>query len=280
VPRRTIARPAELTGLGLHSGVECRVRLEPGAVGAGIVFGRDAPGSAGSIPARLDAVTATDRRTALGEGADRIETVEHLLAALYALGIDDLYARVTGPEIPILDGSFAPFVQLVDRAGIREQPGGVTHADILAPFDVAAGDSGYRISPAAALEVDVRLSHAHPLIGEQGTEHRITPESFRAELQGARTFGMLDELDALRSRGLLGGATADCAVVLDDRSVVNTALRWTNEFARHKAGDLIGDLALLGVRLYARVEAFRPSHRGNITCARAIARAARFTEDA
>lgn len=280
MPRRTIARPAELAGIGLHSGVECRVRLEPGPAGAGIAFRREGLGPGGRIPARLDSVAATDRRTVLGEGAARIETVEHLLAALYALGIDDLFARVSGPEIPIRDGSFAPFVQLVDRAGVREQPGGTTHAEILAPFDVVAGNSAYRISPAAALEVDVRLSHAHPLIGEQGADHRITPEIFRAELQGARTFGMLDELDALRSRGLLGGATADCAVVLDDRTVVNTALRWTNEFARHKAGDLVGDLALLGVRLHARVEALRPSHRGNITCARAIARAARFTEDA
>jgi len=279
VSRRTIARPAELAGTGLHSGASCRIRLEPAAGGTGIVFApSDHPRA--EIPARLDRVVAAERRTALGRDGARVETVEHLLAALYALGIDDARVVVHGPEVPILDGAFEPFVELIDRAGWSETGGRAGRLELAAALDVREGDAHYRIEPGERLVIKVQLSYAHPAIGHQSAEHPVGPGEFRSELQRARTFGMLEEVAALQARGLLRGASERCAVVLNDQGIVNTALRWPNEFARHKAGDLIGDLALLGARLQARVDAFRPSHRGNITCARAIARAARYTEDA
>jgi UDP-3-O-acyl N-acetylglucosamine deacetylase len=256
------------------------LRLEPGEAGQGIVFERRDLGRGRPIPAGLDHVAATERRTAVRSGHHRVDTVEHLLAVLYALEVDDLRIILRGPEVPILDGSFAPFVTLVDKAGLRERPGGVRRAEISATLRVTEGDAIYRIEPANGLELQVTLLYDEPVIGRQRTALRVSGGSFREEIQAARTFGFVQEVELLRARGLLGGATADCAIVLDQDSVLNTTLRWPDEFARHKAGDLIGDLALIGARLCVRVDAYRPSHRGNIACASAIVRAARVTEEA
>jgi len=280
VPRRTITRAVELEGAGLHSGARAVLRLEPGEPGRGIVFQRRDLGRGRLIPGRLNHVAATERRTALRNGAHRVDTVEHLLAALYALEVDDLLVILRGPEVPILDGSFAPFVALLDQAGCREQSGEVRWAQLSATLRVTEGDAIYRIEPAEGLDLQVTLAYDEPVIGRQRAALRVSGVSFREEIQAARTFGFLREVEMLRARGLLGGATPDCAIVLDQGSVLNTTLRWPDEFARHKAGDLIGDLALIGARLNVRVDAYRPSHRGNIACASAIARAARFTEEA
>jgi UDP-3-O-acyl N-acetylglucosamine deacetylase len=274
VTRRTVARPAECSGTGLHSGAACQVRLGPAAPGSGIVFLSDGQ----AIPARVESVTASERRTALGAGTRRLDTVEHLLAAVFAIGIDDLMVQVEGPEIPILDGSFSPFVALLDAAGIVCQAGAIEVATLQRPIEITEGQASYRVTPADAYEIAVRLEYDAPVIGRQ--EHRCTVSeaSFRGEIAAARTYGFRAEVDVMRGRGLLGGATPDCAVVLSEEAVLNTTLRWPNEFARHKLGDLIGDLALLGTRLAMRVEASRPSHRGNIACARAIASEARYLE--
>jgi UDP-3-O-acyl N-acetylglucosamine deacetylase len=248
-------------------------------LGQGIVFERRDLGVGRPIPARLDQVAATERRTAVRNGAHRADTVEHLLAALYALGIDDLVVALNGPEVPIFDGSFAPFVAMLDQAGRMERQGLVSRARVIAPLRVTEGDAQYLVQPCVDLELGVILDYIEPVIGRQAFELTVTSDSFRREVQGARTFGFLQEAEPLRARGLIGGATSDCAIMLDDVSVINTTLRWPDEFARHKAGDLIGDLALIGARLGARVEAFRPSHRGNLACARAIAQVARFTEE-
>jgi UDP-3-O-acyl N-acetylglucosamine deacetylase len=279
MPRQTIARAVEIVGTGLHTGADVKLRLEPGTAGQGIVFLRRDLGPGRPIAARLEQVAATDRRTALRNGAHRADTVEHLLAVLYALGIDDLAVILSGPEVPILDGSFAPWVSLLDQAGHRAQPGGVRRAYVSSMLRVTEGEALYRIEPAEGLDLRVTLEFAEPVIGRQSVGFRLGQGVFREEIQAARTFGFIQEVEELRIRGLLGGATADCAIVLDEVSVLNTTLRWPDEFARHKAGDLVGDLALIGARLSLRVDAFRPSHRGNIACARAIAQAARFTED-
>lgn len=230
------------------------------------------------IPAHLEAVVATERRTALQCGTHRVETVEHLLAAAYAAGIDDLMVSVEGPELPILDGSFAPFLALLDEAGMILQDGAVSVATLAHPLEVVEGQASYRIGPGEALELEVTLEYAAPVIGRQSHRCTVTEQSFRAGIAGARTYGFLAEVSALKARGLLAGATTDCAIVLSDDAVLNTSLRWPDEFARHKLGDLLGDLALLGARLAVRVEARRPSHTGNIACARAIAAAARYLE--
>jgi UDP-3-O-acyl N-acetylglucosamine deacetylase len=280
MPRRTIARPVEVQGAGLHTGARAALRLEPGEPGTGIVFERRDLGRGHAILAGIDQVAATERRTALRNGPHRADTVEHLLAALYALEIDDLRVLLSGPEVPILDGSFAPFVELLDKAGRRERSGMTRRASLSTMLRVTEGDAIYRLEPSPVLSLCVTLAYVEPVIGRQRVGLTVTGDSFRAEVQGARTFGFLSDVDVLRARGLLGGASGDCAIVLDETSVLNTTLRWPDEFARHKAGDLLGDLSLIGARLALRVDAFRPSHRGNIACARAIARAARFTEEA
>jgi len=274
VTRRTVARTAELSGVGLHTGSACRVRLTPAAAGTGIVFVREGQ----PIPARLAQVVATERRIALHAGSHRVETVEHLLAAVHALGIDDLTVNVDGPELPILDGSFAPFLALIEEAGAADQAGAVRIAMLAHPLEVVEGEASYRIEPAEEYTVEVALEYREPVIGRQRHRCTVTGQSFRTEIAKARTFGFLADVGALQARGLLGGATADCAVVLSEDAVLNTTLHWPDEFARHKLGDLIGDLALLGTRLAVRIEASRPSHSGNIACARAIAAAARYLE--
>jgi len=280
VPRRTIARPVDVRGTGLHTGATVSVRLEPGVPGQGIVFERLDVAGQRRIPARLESVAGLERRTALRAGGNRVDTVEHLLAALYALGVDDATVAVEGPEIPILDGSFAPFVALVEAGGLRGQPGPVRVARIDQPLEVVEGDARYRVEPGETYVIGLSLEYQEPVIGHQRVECEITSDAFRREIQAARTFGFLGEVEPLRLRGLLTGATTDCAIVMDETSVLNTTLRWPDEFARHKLGDLVGDLALLGTRLVARIQATRPSHRGNIACARAIANQARYTEDA
>lgn len=277
MPRRTIARAAELRGTGLHTGAAVTLRVEPGPPGRGIVFRRrDLSGRA--IPARLEAVAATERRTALRVGAERVDTVEHLLAAVFAAGIDDLAVEVDGPEVPILDGSFAPFVVLLEEAGVVEIPGRVVELRLDRPLELEEAGARYRLEPADGLTIDLTLDYAEPVIGRQRTVWRVEAEVFAREIAPARTFGFLAEVAPLRERGLLAGATEGSAVVLSPEAVLNTTLRWPDEFARHKLGDLAGDLALLGARLNLRVIAERPSHRGNLTCGRALARAARLVE--
>lgn len=279
MPRRTIRRPIELTGVGLHTGADVRLRIGPAPSGSGLRFRRtDLPGLV-ELPATLAMVGATDRRTVLGQGDGRVETVEHLLAALGAHGVDDAVLELAGPEVPILDGSFAPFWEAVAAADVVEAPGRRRAWVVRKPFEVHESRASYRVSPAGDLELSVTLVHAEPVIGRQRAEYRGQPGEFAREIAPARTYGFLAEVEALRARGLLAGASSEAAIVLSDTAPLNTSLRWPDEFARHKLGDLLGDLALLGGPLRARVEAERPSHRGNVACARAIAARGRFVEE-
>jgi UDP-3-O-[3-hydroxymyristoyl] N-acetylglucosamine deacetylase/3-hydroxyacyl-[acyl-carrier-protein] dehydratase len=270
MPRRTIEAGVSVQGIGLHTGCPVRLTCRPGVAGQGIVFRRaDLPGHP-EIPAQLDAVRATERRTGLGAGSATVETVEHVLAAVFALGLDDLVLELEGPEVPILDGSFAPFVELLDRAGIRSVPGQPVVFPVGRAFELSEGDARYRVTPGPGLRLSCRIEWAHPLIGRQAGAWDITPDVFRAELAAARTFGFAGEVAELRRQGLLRGGTTASAVVLTDDGVLDTTLRWPDEFLRHKAGDILGDLALLGGRIVAHIAAERPSHRGNVALARAI----------
>lgn len=277
--RWTTARAAELAGRGLHTGAAARLVAWPGAPGAGIVFHRTDLGAGATIPARLEQVAATERRTVLARGEARVETVEHLLAAVLAAGIDDLRIELDAPEVPIVDGSFAPFVELLAGAGRASLPGSGNALVVDEPFVVQEGDSEYHVAPAAALELEVGLAYAEPVIGRQRAALGPGTDAFAREVAPARTFGFVAEVEALRLRGLIAGADAGVAVVLDDERPVNTAFRWPNECARHKLGDLLGDLALLGAPLRARIRAERPGHRGNLACARSIAARARRLEE-
>jgi UDP-3-O-[3-hydroxymyristoyl] N-acetylglucosamine deacetylase/3-hydroxyacyl-[acyl-carrier-protein] dehydratase len=272
MPRRTIAREAAIRGTGLHSGRDASARCLAGEAGQGIVFRRvDLPGSS-PIPARLSQVRSTERRTALGQGQDTVETVEHLLAAAAALQIDDLTVELDGPEPPIGDGSFAPYLDALKAAGTLEQPGHPVVYRVTVPFHLTEGESSYVVAPAAALRLTTTIEWAHPLIGRQAGSFDITPDGFARELAPARTFGFLREAEALRARGLALGADLDSTLVLSEDGLVGGELRWPDEFVRHKAGDIVGDLALVGGRVQAHIVATRPSHQGNIALARWLQR--------
>ena len=273
--RRTLAGTAVVRGIGLHTGREVTARCSGAPAGQGIVFRRvDLPG-APPIPARLAEVQSTERRTALGQGDASVQTVEHLLAAAAALGLDDLTVDLDGPEPPIGDGSVAPFLAALTGAGVREIPGEPVVYRVTTPFQLCEGDSSYVVAPARSLRLTTTIEWAHPLIGRQSGDYEITADEFARELAGARTFGFLREAEALRSRGLALGATLDSTLVLSENGLVGDAtLRWPDEFVRHKAADLLGDLALVGGRIQAHVIATKPSHQGNIALARWLTRTA------
>jgi UDP-3-O-[3-hydroxymyristoyl] N-acetylglucosamine deacetylase/3-hydroxyacyl-[acyl-carrier-protein] dehydratase len=274
MPRRTIGGAACLSGIGLHTGTRVSVRCTPAPAGAGILFRRvDLPG-APTIPARLSEVRATDRRTALGDGDASVQTVEHLLAAAAALLLDDLIVEVDGPEPPIADGSFEPYLTALGRAGITEQPGEPVVYRVTTPFQLTEGESAYIVAPAPSLRLTTTIEWTHPLIGRQAGSYDISPQEFERDLAGARTFGFLHEVEDLRARGLALGADLESTLVLSEEGLVSGALRWPDEFVRHKAGDILGDLALSGGRVQAHVVATKPSHQGNIALTRWLTRTA------
>jgi UDP-3-O-[3-hydroxymyristoyl] N-acetylglucosamine deacetylase/3-hydroxyacyl-[acyl-carrier-protein] dehydratase len=277
--RRTIRRPVEVAGTGLHLGRPCRLRFEPAPCGAGIRFRRaDLPG-APVVPASVSLAVDAQRRTQLGDGEAALHTVEHVLAAVGALRLDDLDIVLDAAEPPVMDGSAAPFLQALLEAGVTGNGGRPTWLVLRQPLRVTVEESVYEATPGPDLELDVRIAFPHPLIGEQAGRYHVTPAVFARELAGARTFGFLHEVDALRAAGLIRGASLDNAVVLDEAGVRSGALRWPDEFVRHKALDCVGDLVLAGARVRARIVAHRPSHRGTVAFVRALVRTA-VREDA
>jgi len=271
VSRRTIARRVALSGVGLHMGVPVQLAFEPAVAGSGIRFRRDDRGGS-EVPARVEHAVLAERRTQLGEGDAAIHTVEHVLAAVAAQGIDDLVIAMDAPEPPIMDGSAGPFFAALRDAGSREHEGECDVFTVDERVEVVDGESRYTAEPGDGLTLDVEIVFAHPLIGHQRAEYRVTRESFDRELGGARTFGFVREVEGLRAKGLIRGASTSNAVVLDENGVVETTLRWPDEFVRHKAMDCVGDLALIGGRLNARIHAVRPSHRGTVLFVRELAR--------
>lgn len=268
--RRSVRGTASLSGVGMHTGAETRVTFRAAEPGEGVTFRRVDLDGAPNIPARLSSVTAVERRTTLAGNGAEVHTVEHLLAAVAALEIDDLLVEITGPEPPILDGSFAPFLAALKVAEPAEHGGEAREFTVREPFSVAEGESSYLVGPSPSLRLSATIEFPHPLIGRQTGSYDITAETFARELAPARTFGFMSEVEALRAKGLISGASLTNAIVLDERAVVGTALLWPDEFVRHKTADLLGDLALLGGRLKAHVVATRPSHRGNVALGRAI----------
>lgn len=268
--RNTIAAPATVEGVGLHLGIGCRLTFRPAAAGTGVMFRRsDLPG-APTIPAHVDAAILTERRTQLGSDPVSVHTVEHVLAAVGALELDDLLIELDGPEPPIGDGSARSFLDALTGAGIAQQPGEVQYLELSQPVRFADGAAEYEAYPSAALELDVSIEFPHALIGRQAGNYRMAPGVFERELASARTFGFVSEVETLRAMGLIRGASTRNAVVLDENGLVENTLRWPDEFVRHKALDCIGDLALAGARVRARIVARRPSHRGTVQLVRAM----------
>lgn len=266
--RNSIAGSISLEGVGLHLGEPCRLTFRPADAETGIVFKRvDLPGEP-LTPALVEHAVLSERRTQLGTGEGALHTVEHVLAAVAAHEIDDVVIEMDGPEPPILDGSAQPFFEALSRAGLAPRSGPVRYLELPERLTVTDGESVYEAEPAPALSLRVTIEFPHPLIGRQSCDFAITPETFARELAAARTFGFVREVDALRAKGLIVGGSTENAIVLDDVGVVDNTLRWSDEFARHKTMDCVGDLALAGRRVHARVSALKPSHKGTITLVR------------
>jgi len=269
--QRTVSRPVRLDGHGLHSGRPASLTISPAETGTGLRFRRmDLEGSP-EISVDLEHVVETERGTTLGAGDARVLTVEHVLAALLALRIDNALLDLDGPEVPIRDGSFADWVDAIDEAGASEQDAPARFVSVRSPV-IVTGPNGqsYKAVAGEGLTISATIDFEHPVIGRQHGSFSIDESSFRKELAPARTFGFRSEAEALRARGLALGASLENAVVLDESGVMNDGLRFEDEFLRHKIGDVAGDLALLGARLDAHILTERPSHGGNVELARAI----------
>ena len=268
--RRTIAGAVQVSGTGLHLGMACTLEFRPASSGHGVTFHRrDVPGAA-PIPATAEHAVLTERRTQLGAEPNAVHTVEHVLAAVHALEVDDLEISMDGPEPPIMDGSAAPFFEALRGAGFAERPGCVHVGRLVSPVSLVDGESTYEAVASDRFELDVTIDFPHALIGRQQLRLDVTAERFARDLAWARTFGFMREVEPLRARGLIRGASTQNAVVLDDSGVVDNTLRSPDEFVRHKMMDCVGDLALAGVRLKARIVAHKPSHRGTVLFVRAL----------
>lgn len=255
----TIARQASAEGIGLHTGVHGRVALTPAPADTGIVFRRTDLDNF-PIEARGQNVARVSYATSLMKQGVFLSTTEHLLAAIYSCGIDNVFVDIDSIEIPILDGSAEPFMQMLERAGIRRLRRRRRYLKVVKPLEVNEGDRRIGIYPADEFRVRCYVDFPHPLVGKQEIEMVVSPETFRHLLARARTFCFERDIEPLRAMGLIRGGSLENAIVLTNDGVMNGPLRFPDEFGRHKALDLIGDLALAGLPLLARVEAHKAGH--------------------
>lgn len=255
----TLARTASCEGVGLHSGARAHLRLLPAPAGSGIQFRRtDLDGFV--VEARSVNIAKVSYATSLMKKGVFISTTEHLLSALIGAGVDNVVVELDNLEVPILDGSAEPFMALIAQAGGRRQQRRRRVLEIVEPMELREGNKFIGIYPCAEYRLHYRIDFPHPVIGRQEFSLSLTPDSYRRELAPARTFGFLQDFEAMRRQGLIRGGSLENAVVLDQQRVVNGALRYEDEFVRHKMLDLIGDLALLGAPLQAEVRADRAGH--------------------
>jgi UDP-3-O-[3-hydroxymyristoyl] N-acetylglucosamine deacetylase len=269
----TLASPATLSGVGLHSGVMARATLRPAGAGSGVVF-RVAIGGAPPSLIRADAANVIDTRlcTRLGDGAGRsIGTIEHVLAALSICSVDNVLIDVDANEMPILDGSAAPYVEAIGRAGISPQQALRRAIVIDAPFEVVDGARSIRAEPDDGRLLSVEVKFEAGAIGAQGVRLNLGDQRDLVKLARARTFCRLSDVEAMRAKGLARGGSLDNAIVVDGARILNAGgLRDPDEFALHKALDLVGDLRLAGVEIIGRIAARRPGHDLNVRFVRAL----------
>jgi UDP-3-O-[3-hydroxymyristoyl] N-acetylglucosamine deacetylase len=259
--QRTFRQRASLEGVGLHSGAKVRVTLAPASADSGIVLVRDGV----EIPALAEFVVDTTMNTSLGRNGIRIGTVEHLLAALAGCGIDNARVEVEGPEIPIMDGSSEPFVQLARRAGVYEMRQSRRFLLVRKAVTVTDGDKMARLGPARGkFSINYTIDFHHPLISDQSYRMDVTERSFQKDIARARTFGFKRDVERLHMAGLARGGSLENAVVVDDFNILNPeGLRFPDEFVRHKILDALGDLSLIGMPIIGHLTAVKSGHALN-----------------
>jgi UDP-3-O-[3-hydroxymyristoyl] N-acetylglucosamine deacetylase len=271
--QRTLKTTIKTTGVGLHTGARVELALRPAPADAGIVFHRVDLDTAVAIPADALHVGDTRLSSTLKRGTASISTVEHVMSALAGLGIDNLHIDVAGPEVPIMDGSAGPFVFLLKSAGIVEQDAPKRFLRIVAPIAVQDGDKWARFEPHNGFRLDFTIDFPHPMFGFENRNVVIdfARDSYVREVARARTFGFMQDVEAMRAAGLGLGGSLQNAVVLDEQRVLNSeGLRYDNEFVKHKVLDAIGDLYLLGHPLIGQYTAYKSGHALNNALARAL----------
>ena len=257
--QRTLKKPVEVVGIGLHKGEPIKLRLEPLDVDAGIMFYRE--DLAMSIPLSPDSVIDTRMATVIGNEKGYISTIEHFLSSVYAYGIDNMRVIVDGNEMPIMDGSSISFCLLLEEAGIQEQDAPKKIICVKKPVEVSEGDKFVRLLPHESAQFDFRIKFDHPVIGDQKEHFEFSTKNFVEEIARARTFGFAKDIQYLQSQNLALGATLQNAIGLDDHKVLNPeGLRFENEFARHKILDAMGDMMVTGHNILAKYESFAGSH--------------------
>jgi UDP-3-O-[3-hydroxymyristoyl] N-acetylglucosamine deacetylase len=257
--QRTLRRSISCAGIGLHSGNRVTLSLKPGASNSGIRFRRSDLGGL-EVPATVSHVGGLNHATGLARDAVTVDTVEHLLAAFVSLGVDNAVVELNSPEVPIMDGSAAPFVYLIQEAGIKQLAAPRRYLKVLRPISLARGDKRIALYPSDHFKVTYSIAFDHPLLRHQSRTIRVTEESFVEDIAPARTFGFLEEVEMMRQQGLALGGSLENAVVIGDTGVLNNALRFEDEFVRHKILDVIGDMALVGHPIIGHLIAHRGGH--------------------
>jgi UDP-3-O-[3-hydroxymyristoyl] N-acetylglucosamine deacetylase len=273
IRQRTLKNVISATGVGLHTGAKVRMTLRPAPVDTGIVFRRTDLPRVVDIKADPYAVRDTRLASCLEKDGATIGTVEHLMSALAGLGIDNIFVDVSAPEVPIMDGSAAPFVFLLQSAGLEEQNALKRFIRVLKPVEVRQGDKWVRFEPFHGFKVDLAIEFNHPVFerSRQNVRFDFASTSYVKEVSRARTFGFVQDVEAMRAQGLAMGGSLDNAIVLDEYRILNSdGLRFDDEFVKHKALDAIGDLYLLGHPLVGAFSGFKSGHALNNQLLRAL----------
>ncbi|MBS1819006.1 MAG: UDP-3-O-acyl-N-acetylglucosamine deacetylase [Acidobacteria bacterium] len=257
--QRTLRRAISCVGIGLHSGNKVQLSLKPAAADYGIRFKRTDIGGH-EVPASVQHLSGINLATALSRNEVSVETVEHLMAALVSMRIDNVLIELNSPEVPIMDGSSAPFIYLIQEAGVKAQGSPRRYLKITQPISLSRGDKRIALYPSDHFKVTYSISYDHPLLRHQARTIRITEESFIEEIAPARTFTFLKDVERLRQNGLALGGSLDNAIVLGETGVLNNALRFADEFVRHKILDAVGDLGLVGYPVIGHLVAHRAGH--------------------
>jgi len=271
--QRTLRNPVKATGVSLHTGEKVYLTLNPAPVDTGIVFRRVDLDPVLELPALAEYVGDTTLSTTLVVGGQRVSTVEHLLAAFAGLGVDNSYIDLSAPEVPIMDGSAAPFVFLIQSAGVVEQPAAKKFIRIKRKVTVEDGDKVASLLPYDGFRVSFTIDFDHPVFRDRTAHAELdfSSASFVREVSRARTFGFIHEIEYLRSRGLARGGSVDNAIVVDEYRILNQeGLRFEDEFVRHKVLDAVGDLYLLGHSLLGEFRAYKSGHALNNATLRAL----------